>query len=174
MLSVILLGYEAAVAERGARRDERVLRSLASLVEGAVDGLVADVALAGPVGAGFAGIADEAGCLLIENDAPAPGLAEALAVARQPNVFLLLAGYAVDRGFIEEARDALAFGGLERARVLRAAPGSLLTRLAPSLARPVGVIARKQSIERSAASDLAGLVRALRGVDCAAQARKCV
>jgi hypothetical protein len=71
MLSVILLGYELHLADGGSRRDELVLRSLASLVEGAVDGLIADVALIGPKGAGFAKIADEAGCGLFENDAPA-------------------------------------------------------------------------------------------------------
>jgi hypothetical protein len=173
MLSVILLGYDAARADGGARRNERILRSLASLVEGAVDGLVADVALAGPSGAGLGGIADEAGCVLVENDNPAQGFAEALAAVRQATVFLLAAGYAVDRGFIEEARDALAFGGLKEARVLRVAPDSFLTRLAPNLARPVGLLARKESIARAAASDLPGLVRRLRGADLSAHARKC-
>jgi len=45
MLSVILLSYEAAIAD-GGRRNERVLRSFASLVEEVMDGLVANVALA--------------------------------------------------------------------------------------------------------------------------------
>jgi hypothetical protein len=174
MLSVILLGYDARRADGGSRRDERVLRSLASLVEGAVDGLVADVALVGPERAGFARIADEAGCVLVENDVPAKGVAEALAGARQSNVFFFLAGHAIDRGFIEEARDAIAFGGLSAARVLRAAPESLLTRLAPNLARPVGVIAQKESIIPAEATDLSKLARRLRGVDLVAHARKCV
>ena len=90
MLSVILLGYEIRGADGGSRRNELVLRSLASLVEGAVDGLIADVALVGPNGAGFGKIADEAGCVLVENDAPAKGAAEALAGARQSNVFFFL------------------------------------------------------------------------------------
>jgi len=174
MLSVILLGYEAAIAGGGSRRNERVLRSLASLVEGAVDGLVADVALAGPTGAGLGGIADEAGCLLVENDNPAQGFAGALAAVRQANVFLFAAGYAVDRGFIEEARDALAFGGLEEARVLRAAPDSFLTRLAPNLARPVGLLARKESIIWAGPTDLPGLVKRVGGAELSARARKCV
>ena len=135
MLSVILLGYELHRADGGSRRDELVLRSLASLVEGAVDGLIADVALVGPNGAGFGRLADEAGCVMVENDAPAKGAAEALAGARQSNVFFFLAGHAIDRGFIEEARDAIAFGGLKAARVLRGAPESLLTRLAPAYSR---------------------------------------
>jgi len=174
MLSVILLGYEVHRADGGPQRDELVLRSLASLVEGAVDGLIADVALVGPRGAGFGKIADEAGCVLVENDAPAKGVAEALAGARQSNVFFFLAGHAIDRGFIEEARDAIAFGGLKAARVPRAAPESLLTRLAPSLARPVGLLARKEVIIRAEATDLPKLARRLRGVDLAAHARKCI
>ena len=174
MLSVILLGYELHRVDGGSRRDELVLRSLASLVEGAVDGLIADVALVGPSGAEFGRIADEAGCVLVENDAPANGAAEALAGARQSNVFFFLAGHAIDRGFIEEARDAIAFGGLRAARVLRAAPESLLTRLAPSLARPVGLLARKESIIEAEATDLTKLARRLRGVDLVAHARKCV
>jgi hypothetical protein len=89
-------------------------------------------------------------------------------------VFFFLAGYAIERGFIEEARDAIAFGGLKGARVLRAAPGSLLTRLAPSLARPVGLLARKESIIPAEANDLTKLARRLRGVDLVAHARKCV
>jgi len=174
MLSVILLGYELHRADGGSRRDELVLRSLASLVEGAVDGLIADVALVGPSDAGFGRIADEAGCVLVENDAPAKGAAEALTGARQSNVFFFLAGHAIDRGFIEEARDAIAFGGLKAARVLRAAPESLLTRLAPSLALPVGLLARKESIIEAEATDLTKLARRLRGVDLVAHARKCV
>jgi hypothetical protein len=174
MLSVILLGYEVRRADGGSRRDELVLRSLASLVEGAVDGLVADVALVGPTGAGFARIADEAGCVLVENDTPAKGVAEALAGARQSNVFFFLAGHAIDRGFIEEARDAIAFGGLRATRVLRAAPESLLTRFAPSLGRPVGLLARKDSIIRAETTDLPKLARRLRGVDLVTHARKCV
>ncbi len=174
MLSVILLGYEIRGADGGSRRNELVLRSLASLVEGAVDGLIADVALVGPSGAGFGKIADEAGCVLVENDAPAKAAAEALTGTRQSNVFFFLAGHAIDRGFIEEARDAIAFGGLRAARVLRAAPDSLLTRLAPSLARPVGLLARKESIIAAEATDLTKLARRLRGVDLVAHARKCV
>jgi hypothetical protein len=175
MLSVILDGYEVVRdVDGGPRRDELVLRSLASLVEGAVEGLVADVALVGPSGAEFAKIADEAGCALIENDTPSAGLAEALNGARRSNVFYFLAGHAVDRGFIEEARDAIAFGGLKTPRILRAAPDSFLTRLAPSLARPVGLLAPQESIIRAETTDLPKLARRLRGVDFAANARKCV
>jgi hypothetical protein len=57
---------------------------------------------------------------------------------------------------------------------LRGAPESLLTRLAPSLARPVGLLARKESIIEAEATDLTKLARRLRGVDLVAHARKCV
>jgi len=46
--------------------------------------------------------------------------------------------------------------------------------LAPSLARPVGLLARKESIIPAEATDLTKLARRLRGVDLVAHARKCV
>ncbi len=152
MLSVILLGYEVRRADGGSRRNELVVRSLASLVEGAVDGLIADVALVGPNDAGFGKIADEAGCVLVENDAPAKGVAEALAGARQSNVFFFLAGHAIDRGFIEEARDAIAFGGLKAARVLRTAPESLLNSIGAK-SGAAGRPARAQGVDHSGRGD---------------------
>ena len=177
MLSVILLCHAARDAGGEARRRERVARGLASLVAAAVDGLVGDVTLIGPASAGLGAIADEAGCGLAEHDDPKLALGHALSAARQAHVFLLDAGFAIDRGFIEEARDALAFGGLEPARVLRAAPDGFFTRLAPSLALPVGVIGRTRAVAdlvaASAVFHLPTVARRLRGIGLAAHARKC-
>ncbi len=176
MLSVILLGYDTVSlpSQSGEPlRHERVVRSLASLVYGAVQGLVADAVLVGPTDAGFGKIADEAGCELIENSSAAQGLVAALAKVRQANVFLLVAGHAVERGFVEEARDALAFEGLERGLVLRVAPDSLLTRLAPNLARPVGLLARREALRNVETAELAILARRLCRANLNARARKC-
>ena len=177
MLSVVLLDYGAIAAVGETRRRERVARGLASLVAAAVDGLVGDVTLVAPASAGLGGIADQAGCGLVENDEPKLALGRALSTARQAHVFLFEAGFAIDRGFIEEARDALAFGGLEPARVLRAAPDGVLTRLAPGLARPVGVIGLKQTIADLVAASpifhLPMVARRLGGISLAAHARKC-
>jgi hypothetical protein len=176
MLSVILLGYETLSSKSqsgGLLRHEGVVRSLASLVYGAVQGLIADAVLVGPADVGFVKIADEAGCELIENNLAALGLAAALAKVRQANVFLLIAGHAVERGFVEEARDALVFEGLARGLVLRATPDSLLTRLAPSLARPVGLLARREALRDVETAELGILARRLCRADLNARARKC-
>ncbi len=176
MLSVILLGYGTISSQSQSGeplRGERVVRSLASLVHGAVQGLIADAVLAGPADVGLEKIADEAGCELVENNSAAQGLAAALAKVRQANVFLLIAGHAVERDFVEEARDALAFGGLTRGRVLRAAPDTLLTRLAPNLARPVGLLARREALKDVETAELAILARRLCRADLNSRARKC-
>jgi hypothetical protein len=176
MLSVILLAYDTtlhAPARDGAQLRESVVRSLSSLVDGAIQGLIADAVLAGPRDAALGAIADEAGCDLVEDNAPVGGLLAALARVRHEDVFLFTAGHAVERGFIEEARDVAAFGGLGRARLLRAAPDSVLTRFAPNLARPVGLLARKEVLVESATVELPLLARRLRCADLTARARKC-
>lgn len=168
MLSVILLAYETASPIAEGLLRERVVRSLSSLVDGCVEGLFADAALVGPAELGLGHIADEAGCELIEAPCAQEGLAAALAAARCGDVFALRAGYGVERGFVEEARDALAGG---RPAVLRAAPDSFLTRLAPSFAAPVGLIARKETF-RGAGADFVPLARRLRGEDLNSRARR--
>jgi hypothetical protein len=177
MLSLVLLGFEAArdddAGDGAALLRARVVRSLASLVEGAVAGLICDAALAGPIGAGLADIAEEAGCDFIEAPTPAEGLAAALARVRRTEVFLLNAGYAIDRSFIDEARDAAAFGGLAQPRALRLAPESLLTRLAPNLAPAVGVLARKDALAKAHSGDLPTLARRLHARELTVRARRC-
>ncbi len=170
MLSVILLAYDV---DGGSLRQESVVRSLTSLVEGTVQGLIADAVLAGPSRMGLEAIADDAGCILVEHDLPAKGLAAALARARQTDVFVFMAGHAIDAGFVEEARDALAFEGLARARVVRRTPDSVLTRLAPALSQPVGLLARKDALVKAEGVELAALARKLRASDLNARARKC-
>lgn len=174
MLSVVLIAFDSprAVPAPAALRRERIVRSLASLVEACVHGLVADAVLAGPPDAGLGAVADEAGCVLIEAADRGAGLSLALRAARHADIFLLRAGYAVERGFVDEARDALAFGGLEHARVLRAAPESFATRLAPHFAEPVGLLARKAALLGAGAADVALLARRLRGAELATRARK--
>jgi hypothetical protein len=174
MLSVVLLAYDPprAAAVPAALRRQRIARSLASLVEACVQGLVADAVLAGPLGAGLGAVADEAGCVLIESADRGAGLALALRAARHADIFMLRAGYAVERGFVDEARDALALDGLERARVLRAAPESFATRIAPNFAEPVGLLARKAALLGAGAGDVASLARRLRGAELATSARK--
>ncbi len=168
MLTAILLAYDAPA--QPLRRDA-VARSLASLVDACVQGLVADAVVAGAPGGGLDRVADEAGCALVEAETTTEGLAQALSVARREGVLALNAGYAVERGFIDEVNDALAYGAGERAYVLRAAPSSLLTRLAPRLAPPVGIIARKSAMRSAASADFKHLAKRLRCFELASAAR---
>jgi hypothetical protein len=173
MLSAILLAFDPPKPEIAPTlRRERIVRSLSSLVPACVQGLIADAVLAGPDGVGLDDIADEAGCHFVAAADASQGLARALAMARHNNVFLLLAGYAVEAGFLDEVRDALEFGGGERALALRLAPDSLLTRLSPNLSAPVGVVARKEALLQAKTPDVASLAKSLRCAELATRARK--
>ncbi len=168
MLSAVLIAFDSP---RAPLRREAVARSLGSLVELCVQGLVADAIIVSEPARDLEGIADEAGCALIE--APrADGVAQALKAARRDHIFLLLAGFAVERGFAEEAQDFFAYGDRNRARTLRMAPESLMTRLAPGLARPVGLIAAKSALATAASADFSRLARKLRGADLTTRARR--
>ncbi|WBJ99979.1 hypothetical protein [Methylocystis parvus] len=169
MLTAILLAHDAPA--RPLRRDA-VARSLASLVEACVQGLIADAVLVGAPGRGLERVADEAGCALIEASDQKEGLAQALAVARQDDALLLLAGYAVERGFVDEVNDAFAYGESGRALVLRAAPSSVVTRFVPSLAEPVGLIARKSALRGAGGAELKTLAKRLRSADLKSGARR--
>jgi hypothetical protein len=173
MLTAIVLGLDqpGSPLDDAARR-EKVVRSLASLVDACVHGLVADAIIVGQPRQGLERVADEAGCSLVEAAEARAGLADALCRARHPHVLLLAAGHAVDRGFVEEVSDLLAYGDPVRARLLRAAPESFVTRLAPSLAAPVGIIARKSAAAAAGAADLATLAKRLGAVDLRSKARR--
>ncbi len=171
MLSLILFSFDSQLQSR---RREAIVRSLASLVSCAVDGLVADAALVGPAGEDLQSVADEAGCALFEALQAKEGILRALQQARRDDVFLFSAGCTVDDSFIDAARDAMAFGGLAAPRVLRLAPSSLLTRLAPNLAPAVGLLAAKSAMAAAVDFDLRNLARRLRAKELPAQARQCL
>ena len=176
MLSLILLCHNLPpapdAAAAGALVRERAARSLASLVEASIAGVIADATLVAAPAASLADIADEAGCHMIEAADAGAAVAKALAQARQTDVFLLAAGFCVDRGFIDEAADAAAFGGLKTARVLKVQPESLFTRLAPSLARPVGLLARKEAVAEAGIAEVARLAHRLRAREMVSRARR--
>lgn len=169
MLTAILLAYDAP--GRPMRRDA-VSRSLGSLVDACVQGIVADAVLAGPPDRGLGAISDDAGCALVEQLSAAQGLQEALAHARHGDVLLLLAGYAPERGFVDEVHDAFAHGDRSHTLVLRESPQSFVARLAPVLAHPVGLIARKSALVDARANDFASLVKKIGGSDLSTRARR--
>jgi hypothetical protein len=174
MLSAIILAFDpapqAALERADAGRREAIVRTLTSLVDACVAGLVADAVLIGPPDSGLGAIADEAGCGLIEAVDARSGLTRALPGLRHPDVLVLTAGHALERGFVDEVRDQLSFG--KRALVLRAAPSSFLTRLAPWLAEPVGLIARREDF--GAAGNVAALARRLRADELTTRARRAI
>jgi hypothetical protein len=176
MLSAVILAFDtpAAAAPRSRQAVEReaIVRTLASLIDACVAGLVADAVLIGPPDSGLGQIADEAGCGLVEAVDARSGLTRALPGLRYGDVLALRAGHALERGFVDELRDALAFGEPGRALVLRAAPSTLLTRLAPRLAEPVGLIARREDF--GAAGDLATLARRLHAEELRTRARRAI
>ena len=176
MLSLILLCHalqpSRAPEDEAALLRERAARSLASLVEASIAGVIADATLVAAPAPSLADIADEAGGHLVVGAEPRAALAQALAEARQTDVFLLAAGFCVDRGFVDEAADVAAFGGLKTARMLKVQPEGLITRLAPSLAPPVGVLARKAAISETGAAEIVQLARLLRAREMVTRARR--
>lgn len=169
MLSAVLIAFDSPGAPL---RREAVARSLGSLIESCVQGLVADAVIVAEAAQGMEEVADEAGCALIETSRDAGGVAQAIKAVRREHILLLLAGFAVERGFSEEAQDFFAYGDRNRARALRLAPDSLLTRLAPGLARPVGLIAPKSALAAARNADLTRLARELRAADLTTRARR--
>ena len=111
-----------------------------------MEGLLADVAIAGPVGQDLGLIADQAGSGLIEGATEAEWLRRAIEAARGPELFLLRSGFAPEAGFIEEASDFLRArdagdGRSAEAALLRAAPETFVERLFPRAAPLAGLIA---------------------------------
>ncbi|WP_395666430.1 transposase [Methylocella sp.] len=158
MLSAVVL-YEASAAV-DVEPVECLVRSLASLVRANVEGLVRDVRIAGPRGAGLDIVADHAGCGLIEADEKTERMRAAISAAHGPHLLLLRAGFAPQQGFIEEAGDFLQ---VDRAGTafLRAVPERLLERLFPRAAPLAGLIAPRERCLRALAGDLSALAVAV-------------
>jgi hypothetical protein len=141
---------------------EALVRTLASLVRANVEGLLADVLIAGPEGRGLAIIADHAGCNLIEAESEPEWLRRAVEAARGPDLLLLRSGHAPEPGFIEEAGDLLAGRGRAAARRavrLHRVPENLVERLFPRLAPLAGLIAPRDVCLDAPHGKFARLVR---------------
>ena len=163
MLSTIVVTPPATAGASG--RAGALMRTLAALVPATIDGVVRDVTLL-QVGdaASLAEIADEAGCLVVEErDFPA-ALARGVARARSPWIFVVKAGTVPSRLFGEEAARALD-GGLQagrRALLLREQPSGLLARWFPSLAPVAGVILPRDRLAGAPCTSFADVVRRAR------------
>ena len=170
MLSALVL-YRADPSARAPA--EPAVRTLAALVPAAMEGVLRDVALAGPAAAGFESVADHAGCLWVEAEDEKTQIARGGAALRERNVFVIVAGAIPEPGFTQELDDMLREGASSVA--LRFAPASFMQRLAPSLA-PVAaqIVPRDLLLSGRAArfADLQRMVRPARAMVARARAFK--
>lgn len=156
--AIVLSPSLGAPAERAA---EAVARSLAALVRATVEGIVREAVIVGPAEDMLAEIANHAGCAFVEASSMAQGFPRALGQARSEVIFVLEGGYAPLTGFVEEAGDLLRSGAF-RGALLRRAPDTLITRIAPSLARAVGALAPREALRAETPRDLGELIRRLK------------
>jgi hypothetical protein len=159
MISALVLSPSLAAGKSLPRAPEAVARSLGALVRAAVEGILRDVTIIGPEGEDLATLADHAGCEFIETASAQKGLSQGLERMRGDIAFIIEGGYAPPSGFTEEAGDILREAALFRGALLRRAPHSLLTRLAPALARPVGALVAPSALAGAAPRDLADVIR---------------
>ena len=129
------------------------MRTLSSLVRANVEGLLGDVAIAGPSGQGLGLIADQAGCGSDRGGDESEWLRRAIEAARGPQLFLLRSGFAPEEGFVEEAGDFLQRPRQAGSGAARASRGArtFVERLFPRAAPLAGLIApRDQCLEGAA------------------------
>lgn len=162
MISALVLSPSLRAAQPHPRASEAVARSLGALVRAAVEGVLRDVAIIGPRGDDLAALADHAGCAFVETGSTKDGLARAVAQMRASILFVLEGGYAPPSGFAQEVSDLLLDAAHFRGALLRVAPDTLVTRLAPGLAQPVGALALRNDIRSAAPRDLADLIGRLK------------
>ncbi len=170
MISALVLSPSLQSGEPQDRASEAVARSLGALVRAAVEGILRDVAIAGLPADKLGPLADHAGCAFIETNSAQDGLARAAASMRADFAFVLEGGFAPPSGFAEEAGDLLMNPELFRGALLRRAPDTLLTRMAPGLARPVGALASRNALKAAAPRDLPDMIGRLK-IRAAFQAR---
>jgi hypothetical protein len=141
-----------------------LVRTLAALVPATVEGLVRDVTVVTDrADDGIRRVADHAGCGIVATARFEDGFTRALSGVRSTQLFVLRAGAAFDRGFVDEM--AMLLGpesGAQRplALLLREMPDGLLSRLLPNRAPVVGLIAPRAELA-APARDFAALVRRL-------------
>ncbi len=126
------------------------MRTLVALVPAAIEGVVRDVVLAASAATpDLARIADHAGCDFVVADAREL-MPAALARLKEQRVFVLRAGRIPEHGFIGELADLMAYGA-ERCALLRDAPHSMLTRIAPGLSPASALVAPRARLATCAA-----------------------
>jgi hypothetical protein len=161
MISVIVL--VPGGAGRGELRDGELLaRSLVWLVSAVVAGIVRDVILAGPEGAGLADIAEQAGCTAVVDDREAECLTKAVASSRQPRLLILQSAFQPGDGMVGELDGLVRMMRQDQTASLLAAPVTAWQGLLPGRARTVGLLAPTNRCRSLAGSDFRRLKARLR------------
>lgn len=159
MISALVLSPSLRAGQAHPRAAEAVARSLNALVRAAIEGILRDVAIAGPREDDLGPLADHAGCDWIETGSARQAFALAAARMRTDYVFVLEGGFAPASGFAEEIGEIHLDPASFRGVLLRCEPENFLSRLAPALARPVGALVSIAELRAAAPRDLADLIR---------------
>jgi hypothetical protein len=162
MVMAVVLSPSLGAASPEPRAAEAVARSLGSLVRATVEGVVREAIIIGSAQDDLGPIAHHAGCALVETNSFNQGLLEAVARSRSDVAFVLTGGFIPQIGFIEEASDFLLSAACAEGAAMRREPDSLLTRVAPGFAEPVGAFAPCAALRTAAPRDLKELIRRLR------------
>lgn len=169
MISAIVLIPDGWPADDLGRTREIVVRSMVWLVSAVVSGVVRDVVLAVPPGFGFAELADQSGCTLVQAKNEAERLASAAGAARAGRVLVLRAGFQPETGLVEDLDAFLRREPQAATALVLATPATALQRLFPEKARVVGVLLPKPGL--SLGGGIAALVRRTRRGATRLQAR---
>jgi hypothetical protein len=135
---------------------------LAALVPATVEGLVRDViVLAASDDPGIRRVAEHAGCGLVERDRFEEAMSEGLRRAKSSMIFVVRAGAAFERGFLDEIASLLGpqqGAASPEALLFRQMPGGILARILPDLAPVAGMIATRHAL-MPPSKDFASLTR---------------
>lgn len=159
MLSVLLLGFQK---DGQAVPPGEAVRTLATLVPAAVEGVVRDVCLLAPLDSReLADVADHAGCVF----AAAASFAEAIGLGssqlRSSHVLVAQAGVLADRALVEELVQLLPTldAGNRDFYVVRGERRDVFGRLFPILASPAALLAPREWLSGVRAAGFDRLVR---------------
>lgn len=148
VISAIVLAPDSRLDDNLDQAREIVVRSLVWLVSAVVSGVVRDVVLAIPPGLGLSEVASQSGCELVDAESEADRIAEAVAAARESQLFILRTGYHPDNGLIGEVESFIRRLPPDSTAKLLAAPETFMQRLFPNTAPVVGVLVPRALAEK--------------------------
>ena len=128
-----------------------------------VDGIVRDLCLAAPAGAGLSEVADHAGCAFLAAQTVREAIRSGAGRLRSTSVLVTGCGALLDRPLLDELSSLLpALNGAADRRVIKAVRDDLLGRMFPATAPAAALLAPRAWLQTSEAESLAGLARSTR------------